>query len=159
MKGFYYEIKKEISNFSTILGMSGSLGFLSSSAHAATIDITDDMPSSGSVVVEGQKIKEYSSPLLAPKKKVQTSAPWFTVSLARDVVNMKNGRWVSYTDHNNYFNHYKWAHSNFYYTLGRHHSSAKVGNGKIQTAPGPAKGWSYATATGRGTAKTWYSES
>ena len=47
------KLKNKLLIFSTILGMSGSLGFLSSSAHAATIDITDDMPSSGSVVVEG----------------------------------------------------------------------------------------------------------
>lgn len=151
------KLKNKLLIFSTILGMSGSLGFLSSSAHAATIDITDDMPSSGSVVVEGQKIKEYSSPLLAPKKKVQTSTPWFAVSLARDVVNMKNGRWVSYTDHNNYFNHYKWAHSNFYYTLGRHRAAAQVGKGRKVFAVAGAKQWAYATAKGYGTAKTWYS--
>ncbi|QNQ81577.1 hypothetical protein [Lactobacillus sp. PV012] len=152
-------LKKKLVVFSTLLGLTGVLSSSISSAHAATIDITDDMPSSGSVVIEGQKIKESSSPLfVAPKKRIQTSTPWFTVSLARDVVNMKNGRWVSYTDHNNYFNHYKWSHSNFYYTLGRHHSSAKVGSGKIRTAVGIERGWSYATAKGYGTAKTWYSE-
>lgn len=155
-------MKKRLFSLAVLISLGlGATSVTATKANAATIDITDDMPKSGSVVLsDTNNIVKASNPLFMEKanqNKVNTSTPWFAVSLARHVENIKNGRWVSYTDHHNYLNNYKWSHSNFLYYAGLHSSSAKVGNGKLVKSKITKAGkWSYATAKGYGTAKAWY---
>ena len=127
---------------------------ISNNTQAANIDITDNMPKSGHVELNGSKIVNPSSPLFANQTFSKPVQPWFATSLY--ALNVKNGRWVTYSDHHNYLNGYKWSHSRFIYYSGPHTASAKVGNGRTITSRANSGQWADATAKGYGLAQAWY---
>lgn len=155
-------MKKKLLSFAALISLGLSTASVTATqANAASVDITNDMPKSGSIVLnDNNSIAKASNPLFTESSKQSqntTSTPWFAISFARQAENIKNGRWVAYTDHNNYLNGYKWSHSNFLYYNGIHSSSAKVGKNKtVQSGFKTANKWSYATAKGKGAAKAWY---
>ncbi|CCI82403.1 lactococcin 972 family bacteriocin [Lactobacillus hominis] len=114
------------------------------------------MPNSGSVVFNGNKtISASSNLLLNPVKTPKVPFSPFFTSFSQ-IVNVKNGRWVYYSDHHNYFNGYKWSHSRFYHATRNHHASAKVGSGPLVVRyAGPGQ-WAEAVAKGYGLAQAWY---
>lgn len=147
-------MKKKKFLLTALLGLNFGFFMLTSTSKAATIDITDDMPTSGSVIIKGDKVISASNnTLLHSLTPTKNTLPYLTSLYA---LNVENGRWVCYSDHHNYINGYKWSHSRFIHYTKNHHASARVGKGQLVTRyAGPGQ-WADAVAKGYGTAQAWY---
>lgn len=146
--------KSLLFSVAAVIGLSVNVLGTSNKTQAANIDITESMPKSGHVELNGSKVVNPSSPLFVNQTHFKSNQPWFTMSLY--ALNIKNGRWVTYSDHHNYLNGYKWSHSRFMYYSGLHTASARVGSGRTITSTANSGQWADATAKGYGLAQAWY---
>lgn len=105
------------------------------SASATSVNISENVPSTGSVTLDDDdKVIAASSPELFDlvKKSEETNIE------PRAAINYKNGRWVYYSDNHNPFNGYKEGYSSYIHRKEYHGAYATVG--------GSGQGWKYANA-------------
>lgn len=134
--------------------------FLTSSyAQAASVDVPNYLPQGEVQLDDHDKVVSASAEVLK-KTPATTDQKWSLFDLVSNVslaaVNLPNGRWVYYSDHHNYFNGYKWGHSNYLNRVYDHYSTAQVGN-DTKNAFAVKGSWSRATAKGYGTFRAYYS--
>ncbi len=130
---------------------------LSSLVYAETTPITGNMPRQGYVEMnEKGKVTNASSPILK-KNNSKPSSTDLLFGVSKEVFGVsRTGFWTYYVDHVNYFNGYKWSHSNFRDTANYHYASAKVGNSKLVRVYAQPGQLACATAKGYGTAYAYY---
>ncbi|KRK09998.1 lactococcin 972 family bacteriocin [Lacticaseibacillus zeae] len=144
---------KKIGLMFLVMGLFASLAAIPSLVSATTIDLPETAPNSGYVALDdNDNVTATSSPVLTELVTKQGTSK----RKPRAAVNMANSRWVYYTDHNNYFNGYKWAHSNYYHRTEYHSSTAAVDGKDTTTRYADARKWSQATAAGKGEPQFWY---
>lgn len=132
------------------------------SVHAASVTVPDSL-NSGEVQLDDhdQVVFASSMALVEPNEPIPQNLTDKQALFARlsnanfTAVNMPNSRWVYYSDHHNYFNGYKWGHSNYFHRFARHTATAKVGN-NFKLVPALENSWAFATAKGYGTFKAYY---
>ncbi|WP_124943346.1 hypothetical protein [Weissella viridescens] len=134
----------------TVLG--GMLALGTVQASAATIDINDSTPGVQSLYFD----KDNNLAGASSKNLFERASACGSADIAKNktpqlagAVNYANGRWVYYTDHNNYLNGYKWGHSNYTQRKLSHSSSARVG-GTLRSASARAEQQSQAVAKAKG---------
>ncbi|KMO48131.1 hypothetical protein ACR74Y_12760 [Lacticaseibacillus rhamnosus] len=121
-------------------------------ASAATIDLPASAPNYGYVALDDEgAVIDSSSPILTALDQQARNHVH-----KREAVNFAHSRWVYYSDHHNYFNGYKWSHSNYYHNAEYHTSTAAVSGHDKTTASAKAHNYSVATAAGKGKAQMWY---
>ena len=139
--------------------------FLTSSyAQAVSVDVPNYLPQGEVQLDDHDKVVSASAEVLK-KTPATTDQKWSLFDLVSNVslaaVNLPNGRWVYYSDHHNYFNGYKWGHSNYLNRVYDHYATAKIFPGKtidsFQSIFASKGSWSYATAKGYGTFYAYYS--
>lgn len=132
------------------------------SVHAASVTFPDSL-TSGEVQLDDHDHVVFASSMAlvepnepTPQNLTDKQALFARLSNANfTAVNMPNSRWVYYSDHHNYFNNYKWGHSNYFNSVAKHSASAWVGNDHEKDVR-DANCWATAVAKGHGTFKAFY---
>ncbi|MHB9951932.1 hypothetical protein [Ligilactobacillus murinus] len=132
------------------------------SVHAASVTVPDSL-TSGEVQLDDHDHVVFASSMALveqnePKSQTLTDKQALFARLSNanfTAVNMPNSRWVYYSDHHNYFNNYKWGHSNYFNSVVRHSATAWVGNDHEKVVK-DANYWAFAVAKGHGTFKAFY---
>ncbi|CAM3163333.1 hypothetical protein SAMN04487792_1046 [Lactobacillus bombicola] len=118
--------------------------------------MSSKVPNSGYVAFDdNNKVIESSSPVFTSQSVKKSDSP-ATTTYSPGYPWWPHSRWVYFADHHNYFNGYKWSHSNYYHDSERHSSTAAVGGKDTTTIYAGANKFSYALAKGYGTAQAWY---
>lgn len=124
----------------------GGLGVYS--ANATSVNISQDVPSTGSVTLDdNDKVITASSPELfelIKKSEENRIEP-------RAAINYENGRWVYYSENHNIFNGYKEGHSNYIHRKEFHGAYATVGGSGDGWVYAKSNVWAYSDGAGKGT--------
>ena len=149
---------KLVKTFATVVAVSFFVLLRGSYAQAVSVDVPNYLPQGEVQLDDHDNVVSASSEVLkGTSTEVNQNRSLFdivsNVSLA--AVNLPNGRWVYYSDHHNYFNGYKWGHSNYLNRVFYHYSTAIVGN-DTKSDFGVKGFWSRATAKGHGTFRAYY---
>ncbi|MEY8662330.1 hypothetical protein AALT52_05450 [Ligilactobacillus faecis] len=135
------------------------LSLSSFSVHAASVEVPNDLPQGEVQLDDHDNVVASSSSLLVPTASPKLEDKHDLYNLVSSVnltaINLPNGRWVYYSDHHNYFNGYKWGHSNYVNWVQDHTATAKVGDSSSVVRK-PSGQWAYATAKGYGTFQAFY---
>ncbi len=132
------------------------------SVHAASVTVPDSL-NSGEVQLDDHDQVVFASSMAlvepnepTPQNLTDKQALFARLSNANfTAVNMPNSRWVYYSDHHNYFNNYKWGHSNYFNSVVRHSATAIVGKSQDKVVKLKNE-WALTTAKGYGTFKAYY---
>lgn len=145
-----FQIMKNKKIITALFSVSMLIGVFSTPlVSAATIDLDSTAPQQGSVILDDHDnlLASSSEALTNIINGVKKDAS----TMVRDVVNVENGRWVYFSDHHNYFNGYKWGHSNYLNKKQTHSAYAKIGGNSGEWVRKTANNWAYNTKKGYGT--------